>query len=101
MPAEKCDIDHVNPWPAAPGTVQQNLGPLCRRHHRLKTHLGHRLATHHDDAGNTDNWTWTLPSGLTTTQHTTPALDPNLAPNPDVAEPDVDQPHAPDHRQQE
>ena len=41
--ARRCDIDHVIPYdptdPAAGGqTASDNLAPLCRRHHRLKTH---------------------------------------------------------------
>jgi hypothetical protein len=41
--ARRCDIDHVIPYhpadPAAGGqTASENLAPLCRRHHRLKTH---------------------------------------------------------------
>ncbi|PIB04999.1 HNH endonuclease [Streptomyces sp. HG99] len=43
MPAHRCDVDHVRPFdherPEAGGlTVPENLQPLCRRHHRLKTH---------------------------------------------------------------
>lgn len=37
----KCDADHNEPWkPAGEGgaTCSCNLAPLCRRHHRLKTH---------------------------------------------------------------
>lgn len=33
--AERCDIDHVVPWPAGP-TEARNLICLCRHHHRLK-----------------------------------------------------------------
>ena len=41
--ARRCDIDHVLPYdhidPAAGGqTASDNLAPLCRSHHRLKTH---------------------------------------------------------------
>jgi hypothetical protein len=41
--ARRCDIDHVIPYdrtnPTAGGqTASDNLAPLCRRHHRLKTH---------------------------------------------------------------
>ncbi len=38
-PATRADLDHVVPWPAGP-TTSQNLAPLCRRHHRHKTHHG-------------------------------------------------------------
>ena len=40
-PARTADIDHVVPWDTGPGggaTATDNLAPLCRRHHRLKTH---------------------------------------------------------------
>ena len=40
--AEHCDLDHEVPWPAGPTEVA-NLGPLCRRHHNQKTHLGWRV----------------------------------------------------------
>lgn len=50
--ARSADLDHVEPWdpdhprdPAVPGdptdpsgTTPDNLAPLCRRHHRAKTH---------------------------------------------------------------
>ncbi|HEY3016208.1 MAG TPA: HNH endonuclease signature motif containing protein [Nocardioides sp.] len=38
-PARRCDVDHVVPHPRGP-TATDNLAPLCRRHHRLKTHGG-------------------------------------------------------------
>lgn len=36
-PAARCDLDHVVPWPQG-RTSADNLRPLCRRHHVLKTH---------------------------------------------------------------
>lgn len=63
--AERCDLDHTIPWPAAPGSVPENLGPLCRRHHNLKTHLHHGLTAHWRPSGTVTGWTWTMPSGLT------------------------------------
>jgi hypothetical protein len=36
-PSRSCDLDHIVPWPLGP-TVSWNLAPLCRGHHRLKTH---------------------------------------------------------------
>ena len=39
-PAENCDTDHVIPYSEGGPTASDNLGPLCRRHHRLKTHHG-------------------------------------------------------------
>lgn len=46
LPARACDLDHRVPWRATgpPGrTVQANLGPLSRYHHRCKTTGGWRL----------------------------------------------------------
>ena len=37
-PAWDCDLDHDTPWPHGP-TTGTNLQALCRRHHRMKTHL--------------------------------------------------------------
>ncbi len=45
-PARRCDLDHVDPYvdPDDGGppdqTSTQNLAPLCRLHHRMKTHGG-------------------------------------------------------------
>ena len=33
-----CDDDHVIPYAEGGPTASDNLAPLCRRHHRLKTH---------------------------------------------------------------
>jgi hypothetical protein len=35
VPAARCDLDHVVPFPHGP-TAAANLVPLCRRHHRFK-----------------------------------------------------------------
>ncbi|GIG37824.1 HNH endonuclease signature motif containing protein [Cellulomonas pakistanensis] len=52
VPARRADLDHTveyHPQPGAPPdqplgrTDADNLGPLCRRHHRLKTDGGFRL----------------------------------------------------------
>ena len=37
-PAETCDKDHVIPYSEGGSTASDNLGNLCRRHHRIKTH---------------------------------------------------------------
>jgi hypothetical protein len=56
-PAEQCDLDHRHPFdptqPAITQTVAENLQPLCRVHHRVKTLAG---------------WTWTRDqaTGVTT-----------------------------------
>lgn len=36
VPARRCDIDHVIPFPQGP-TTPDNLHCLCRRHHNMKT----------------------------------------------------------------
>jgi hypothetical protein len=37
-PAMRCDLDHARSWQCAGSTCSANLGALCRRHHRAKTH---------------------------------------------------------------
>ncbi|OIJ24327.1 hypothetical protein UG56_023405 [Nocardioides luteus] len=44
--AERCDLDHRHPHADGGKTSSHNLTPLCRQHHRMKTHHGwryHRL----------------------------------------------------------
>ena len=50
-PASRCDLDHTIAYPAGP-TSPANLGPLCRRHHVLKTHMGWILKPH--DSGSAE-----------------------------------------------
>lgn len=66
-----CDLDHIEPYvPLADGgppgqTRLTNLAPLCRTHHRLKTHAGwsyQRLADNH--------YRWTTPTGDHLAVHT-------------------------------
>ena len=66
-PATGCDMEHDVAWPEGP-TCSCQLGPLCRRHHRIKQ-LGwtkHRTA---------DNVHWTSPTG-----RTWPSPTPHRAP---------------------
>ncbi|GAA1768318.1 HNH endonuclease signature motif containing protein [Nocardioides hankookensis] len=56
-PSRGCDLDHIVPWPLGP-TTSANLAPLCRGHHRLKTHGGWSYVR----TGTTD-FLWTSPSG--------------------------------------
>ncbi|WP_413799899.1 DUF222 domain-containing protein [Streptomyces iranensis] len=65
MPARRCDLDHVEPFnhhdPAVGGqTVPENLGALCRRHHRMKTHHPGWAVKRDSRTGTT---TWTAPTG--------------------------------------
>ena len=54
VPADRCDLDHHEPWPDG-RTSARNLDPLCRRHHRGKTFAW--LASVRDD----DAVDWTMP----------------------------------------
>ena len=81
--AVNCDLDHTIPYPGEPGTVESNLGPLCRGHHNLKTHHGYHLENlpnpnpdsgHPDPDSGPPGWRWTFPSGLTHTDHPDPPL---------------------------
>jgi hypothetical protein len=47
-PAHRSDIDHVTPWDDGGKTTPENLGSLCRRHHRLKTHGGWKVTSASD-----------------------------------------------------
>jgi hypothetical protein len=38
--AERCELDHATSWHDGGTTSADNLGALCKRHHRLKTHAG-------------------------------------------------------------
>ncbi|MFS0900249.1 HNH endonuclease signature motif containing protein [Mycolicibacterium litorale] len=58
VPAERCDIDHVVPWPYGP-THPSNLNCKCRTHHLAKTFWdGWR-----DEQSPDGTVTWTTPAG--------------------------------------
>jgi hypothetical protein len=42
------DIDHAQSWESGGETNPANLGLLCRRHHRMKTHGGWNLTSNPD-----------------------------------------------------
>ncbi|CDQ47107.1 HNH endonuclease [Mycolicibacterium neoaurum] len=73
QPAQRCDLDHVTPWPAG-ATHPGNLRPLCREHHLLKTLKTGWTPKAHPD-GTTE---WTAPNGHT---YTTKPLGPVLFPH--------------------
>jgi hypothetical protein len=52
------DLDHAQSWESGGETSAENLGALCRRHHRLKTHNGWKVISHSDGS-----CTWTSPLG--------------------------------------
>jgi len=58
QPSRVTDIDHAIPWEEGGRTSPSNLGLLCRRHHRMKTHNGWNLKSHEDGS-----CTWTSPTG--------------------------------------
>jgi hypothetical protein len=58
-PARRCDKDHQVPYDAGGATCDCNLTPLCRRHHRLKTHRGFRYTIIEPGT-----WLWRTPHGL-------------------------------------
>jgi hypothetical protein len=76
-PARRCDHDHGVPFEAGGATCDCNLAPLCRRHHRLKTHAGWRYTTLE-----TGTYLWSDPHGqqflrdLSGTRDVTPADRP-------------------------
>ena len=67
-PARDCDVDHIEAYVelddgGPPGqTSPANLAPLCRRHHRAKTHHGWRYSRAPDGS-----YVWTSPRGHTFT----------------------------------
>ena len=90
LPTRRCDLDHIRPYIHPDGatdvppeqTTPENLAPLSRRHHRIKTHGGWILR--HPRPG--EYW-WRTPTGhwFSVTRDGThhhgrdPALDSTLA----------------------
>ncbi len=52
------DLDHAQSWDSGGETSAHNIGALCRRHHRLKTHDGWRIESFPDGS-----CTWISPLG--------------------------------------
>ncbi len=52
------DLDHAQSWESGGETSPDNIGALCRRHHRLKTHDGWKIESYSDGS-----CTWTSPLG--------------------------------------
>jgi hypothetical protein len=57
-PGHLTDIDHSQSWESGGETSAANLGLLCRRHHRMKTHGGWKIESNVDGS-----CTWTSPQG--------------------------------------
>ncbi|WP_191480158.1 HNH endonuclease signature motif containing protein [Nocardioides ochotonae] len=58
-PARRCDTDHVTAHGTGGPTCSCNLAPLCRRHHRAKTHTGWTY-----DKTDAATYLWRSPHGL-------------------------------------
>jgi hypothetical protein len=84
----RCDLDHAQPYAAGGVTCPCNLVPLCRRHHRLKTHaFGWRYVIIQPGA-----YLWLSPDGLRwlVDHRGTHALDPPRSFDHDPDPPDWD-----------
>jgi hypothetical protein len=79
-PARRCDCDHITPRNKGGPGCSCNIAPLCRRHHRLKTHGGWRYRML-----DPTSFVWTSPYGYTYLRdHTgTTDLTPDTRPKPD------------------
>jgi hypothetical protein len=62
QPADACDTEHAIPHDQGGATDETNCAPMCRRHHRLKTHGGWHVVRARDGTV-----TWTSPLGCTYT----------------------------------
>lgn len=78
-PSHRCDLDHRVPHGDGGASCDCNLAPLCRRHHRLKTHRGYRYTLIEPGT-----WLWSTPHGLQllrdrggTRDVTPPSTDPD------------------------
>lgn len=63
------DLDHARSWDSGGHTSVENLGALCRRHHKLKTHYGWKIESFADGS-----CIWRSPAGK---EYFTPARPAN------------------------
>ena len=56
--ASLSDLDHAQSWETGGNTSTDNLGALCRRHHKLKTHYGWKVESFADGS-----CMWRSPAG--------------------------------------
>ncbi|NYE36904.1 hypothetical protein F4692_002037 [Nocardioides cavernae] len=80
--ARRCDLDHVIPFDAGGPTSTTNLAPLCRTHHRLKTHSSWHYETPEPGA-----YEWTSPHGHRFRRDPTGTQPIDAGPPPDVPQP--------------
>lgn len=69
--ARRCQMDHAIAWDDGGGTDRDNLGPLCTRHHQLKTHGGWDLTRSRSD-GTAE---WLSPMGRRYVTHPMPLVE--------------------------
>jgi hypothetical protein len=69
-PAHLCEIDHSQGWEAGGTTSDGNLGPNCKRHHRLKHLCGWKL-----EQPEPGRFIWTSPVGQCREVQPEPVLD--------------------------
>ena len=74
-PAARCDTDHVTPHAAGGTTCSKNTAPLCRRHHRAKTHSSWDYTV--IERG---TYRWTTPHGITLLRDHTGTHPPTAEP---------------------
>ncbi|QSB16576.1 DUF222 domain-containing protein [Natronosporangium hydrolyticum] len=74
-PAQGCDLDHTVAWAQGGASTADNLGPLCRRHHRFKDHGGADLIQPTPGV-----FGWTTPRGLQYVTTPEPAIPDGLVP---------------------
>ena len=67
---QSSDIDHAQSWETGGETNPANLGLLCRRHHRMKTHGGWSLESNPDGS-----CLWKSPQGKTFFVPSRPVLE--------------------------
>ena len=65
------DLDHAQSWESGGKTSAENIGALCRRHHRLKTHDGWSIKSFPDGS-----CTWISPLGKEFFTPARPANEP-------------------------
>jgi 5-methylcytosine-specific restriction endonuclease McrA len=80
-PARRADADHVIPHDRGGATASDNIAPLCRRHHRLKTHTSWTYTMLEPGS-----YLWSSPHGYQFLRDTEGTLDVShdrrLAPSP-------------------
>lgn len=70
--AVACQFDHATPWGSGGTTDPGNLGPLCVRHHLLKTHAGWQIL----DSTADGSCTWRSPTGRRYRRRAHQVVDP-------------------------